>query len=344
MRLVHWLQVPDNPNAKSGMLSTQAELIEAEMGILNVRNVSVCDTGRKEGGLKVPLRRRTITLSPWDDVLNDDDAVHIIHTYPPQTMYDMKRKVFMAHGGPEYCWWSDLYGIMNNWWQITTLLNLCDAAITFFKRDAQFWGEYTDKKIHVVRRGVDLKHWTPVGEKTKYFMHPHLLYCEALRTIKLPFVPIFAVKKIQRTLSQVHLRLVLTDPDQYINWSNLITGLRVEHLCPMILGVVIDPRPMFRGVDIGISPTLWGLVPRVPLEMNACGTPVICFEGMKDYPIYGAKVKDSPEGIASGVFKIWDKIQSDPEGEALRARRVAEREWDIRDMVKGVIKVCEDVM
>jgi len=344
MKLVHWTQIPDNPNAKSGMLSTIAELIEAEMGILNMKNVVVCDTDKKEGGKNIPLRRRSTLTVPWEDVLNDDDAVHIIHTYPPQTMYDMKRKVFMIHGVPEYCWWDDLYGVTNSWWQLTTLMHLCDASITFFKRDVQFWEEYTDQKVHAIRRGIDLKHWTPTGEKAPFFMRPHLLYCEALRNIKLPFVPLFPVKKIQRQLTQVHFRLVLTDPKQQINWSNLITGLQIEHLCPMIFGLVIDPRPMFRGVDIGISPVLWGLVSRVPLEMNACGTPIICFKGMKDYPIYGAKVDDTPEGVAAGVFKIWDKIQSDPEGEALRARKVAEREWDIRNMAKDVIKVCEAVM
>lgn len=344
MKLVHWIQVPSSPNARSGMLSSIAELVEAEMKILNVKNVALCDPAKEEGGIKYPLRNRVVTLQPWDNILHDPDVVHLIHTYPPKTMYDMKRKVFIAHGIPEYCWWDDLLGIAPNWWQLSTMLRLCDATITWFKRDVEFWDNYGEGKIHAIRRGIDLRHWTPIGDRMEYFMRPHLLYADALRLVKLPFSLIFSLKRIQRRLKQVHLRLILTDPKQELKWSTLLTSIQIEHLCPLHLGVVMDPRPIFRAVDIGVSPVYWGLTSRIPPELNACGTPAICYKGMDDSPIYGARVEDSPEAIAAGVFRVWDNIQADPEGEIIRARKVAERNWDIRDTAKAIIKVCESVV
>lgn len=344
MRLVHWVQVPGNPNVRSGMLSSISELVEAEMKILGVRNVALSDPAEEKGGKLYPLRNRTVAIRPWQDVLDDPDAVHLVHTYSPKTMYDMRRKVFVAHGIPEYCWWDDLLGITPNWWQLSTMIRLCDATITWFKRDIEFWEGYGEGKIHSIRRGLDLKHWTLEGEKAEYFMKPQLLYGDALRLVKLPFTPLFALKKIQKRLKHVHFRLIFTDPKQELKWSNLITSLQIEHLCPLILGVVMDPRPIWRGVDIGISPILWGLTSRVPLELMACGTPVICFKGLDDSPIYGLRVEDSPEAVAAGVFRLWDRIQADPEGEAIRARRVAEKHWDIRETAKAIIKVCEKVM
>lgn len=328
------------------MLSTIAELVEAEMKILNISNVVLCDPdpAKEKGGEYYQLRNRTTVIQPWDNVLHDPDVVHLVHTYPPKTLYGMKRKIFVAHGIPEYCWWDDLLNIAPNWWQLTTMIRLCDATITWFKRDVEFWECYGEGKVHAVRRGVDLKFWTPVGEKTEYIMRPHLLYADALRLVKLPFSLLFAVKKIQRHLNQMHMRLILTDPKQELKWSNLITSLQIEHLCPLILGVVMDPRPIYRGVDIGISPVLWGLTSRVPVEIMASGTPVICYKGLDDSPIYGARVEDSPEDIAAGVLRLWDKIQADPEGERIKARRVAEKNWDINDMAKSIIKVCESVM
>ena len=343
MRLVHWINPPPK-GAISGMKSTTFELVEAEIGILGVRNVSLCESANEKGGTRIQMRRRALVTQPWEDQLNDPDAVHIIHTYPPKAMYDMKRKVLAAQGVPEYCWLEDLVSGVSTWWQICALTRLCDATVSWFKRDTEFWSELGSDKVYAVRRGIDLKHWTPIGETHPYAMHPHILYAETMRLVKQPFSLLFAVKKVQRRLKQAHLRIVLSDPKQHIAWSNLITKLNIDHICPVIFGLLKDPRPMFRGSDIGVSPTMWGLVSRVPVELMASGKPVICLRGYDDSPIYGSRVEDSPEAIAAAIFKLWDKIQSDPEGEKLRARRLAEKYWDVRDTAKGIIKVCESVM
>jgi hypothetical protein len=343
LRLVHWHQIPNVKGAISGMLRSIEDLIQAEQSILGVRNVVLCDTDSPQGR-PVTIKGRVVKTGIWEEVLNDPDSVHIIHTYSPRTLYDMKRKVVLTHGVPEYCWWDDILGIRTNWWQITTLVRLCDATISWFKRDTEFWSELGNGNVHAIRRGVDLKYYCPEGEKTEHMMRPHLLYADTMRLVKMPFSLLFAMRKIQRTLSQAHLRIVLSEPAQNIGWSNLITNLEIEHLCPIIFGMVDDPRPMFRGVDIGVSPVMWGLTSRVPVEMNACGTPAICFKGLDDSPIYGARVEDSPEAIAAGVFRLWDRIQTDQEGEKIRARKLAVKNWDIKDTAKAIIKVCEGVM
>lgn len=344
MKLTHWFQASlAAPGGVSGMITSTRELIEAEIGILGPQNVSLCSTDQREGGQPFKLVRMSIATTPWNVALADQDTVNVVHTYMPYTLHDMKRMVFLAHGSPEYCWWDELLKISKNWWQITTLLGKCEAAVCWFKRDAEFWSELTDVKVHPIRRGVDLGYWSP-GERRDPLLHPFLLYADAVRMIKLPFSLLFGVKKAQRVLPYIYLRLMLGDPEAYLPWTNLVTRLNMEHYIPFGLGLVNDPRPLYLEADIGVSPVFWGLVSRVAVEMMACGDPVICFEGGNDDPVYGARVKDSPEGIASGIIRVWDRLFSDPQGEREKARRVAVKEYDIRNTAKSIIKVCESVM
>lgn len=347
MKLAHWVSFPD-AKGKSGLGSSSSELIEAEMELLGPGNVFVCSPHEetKKGGMIQQLRTRSVKLAPWDSVLNDPDMVHVIHTYPPYTIHDMKRKVLIAHGNAEYCWWGTIFNISKGaWWQIVALARACDATITWHNFDAQYWSELTRGEVHVVRRGVDLNYWSPEGEKLTSLVRPHLFYAEAMRIRKMPFAVLFAVKKIQRQLKYAHLRMIMSSPEKNMAWSNLITQLEIDHFCPLIFGLLQDPRSTFRGVDMLISPLKGGLVSRTAVETMACGTPIIAFKGAgADNPIYGRRVDDTPEGIAAGVFSLWDEIQSDPEGVLKRTRGLAVREWDIKDTAKRIIKVCESVM
>jgi len=347
MKLAHWVSLPDN-KGKSGLASSTSELIETEMGLLGAGNVSVCSPSpkTKKGGVIQKLRTKSVRLAPWDSVLNDPDTVHVIHTYCPYTLYDMKHKIVVTHGNAEYCWWNVVYDIAPPaWWQIVTLVRLSDAVVTWHDFDAQYWQELARGDVHVVRRGVDLNYWSPQGERLVSDVRPHLFYADAMRMRKLPFALLFAVKKIQRQLKYVQLRMIMSAPKKNIEWTNLITQLEIDAFCPLIFGLLNDPRPTFRGADMLISPLKGGLVSRTAVETMACGTPIICFKGAAaNNPIYGQRVDDTPEGIAAGVFRLWDKIQSDPEGEQKRARGLAEREWDIKETAKSIIKICESVM
>lgn len=345
MKLVHWIQTPD-PKAISGMLSSFRELLEAEIGVLGIQNVGVCNVVDKKGGIPLNLVKRSMTTLPWEPTLHDPDTVHVIHTYPPLSLHSMKRRVFLAHGIPEYCWWDDIYKMGPPvWWQITTLVRLSDATVCWFKRDVEFWEELTDGKISTMRRGVDLSYWTPEGTKMDlYGQRPMVLYADASRLIKLPFTLLFAIKKAQRVLHDTYLKMILSDPPRDIPWTNLITRLEVDHFVPVYYGPAPDVRELFRSVDIGVSPVMWGLISRIPMELMASGTSVICLRGVDDEPIHGQRVDDTPESMANGIIKVWGRIEADPEGERIKARKLAEVTYDIRNSAKDLIKVCEDVM
>ncbi len=347
MKLAHWVSLPD-AKGKSGLASSTSELIEAEMELLGPGNVVVCGPNpkTKKGGMVQKLRTRSVKLAPWDSVLNDPDTVHVVHTYSPYTLHDMKRKIVLTHGNAEYCWWNVIYDVAPPaWWQIVALVRLCDAVVTWHDFDAQFWQEIARGEVHSIRRGVDLNYWSPQGEKHVADVHPNLFYADAMRMRKQPFALLFAAKKIQRQLKYAHLTMIMSMPEKNIAWTNLITQLEIDHFCPLVFGLLQDPRPRFRGADILISPLKGGLISRTAVETMACGTPIIAFKGAADNnPIYGRRVDDSPEGIAAGVFSLWDEIQSDPQGASNKARGLAVREWDIKDTVKSIIKACESVM
>jgi len=328
------------------MLTSTRELIEAEMGILGAQNVAVCDTvpSSRGGGPPMSLVRGAARVIPWDEAFRDPDAVHVIHTFTPYSLHDMKRKVFVAHGVPEYCWWDEISRKSPNWWQITTLLRLCDATVCWFHRDREFWEELSGGSIHPIRRGVDLEYWRASSYEDP-LVHPYLLYADALRLVKLPFTLLFAVKKVQRVLPYTYIKLVLSDPETYIPWSNLVTGLGMEHYVPMGFGMLSDPRPMYTNADMVVSPVMWGFLSRVPLEAMACGTPIVCLSGVEDDdPIHGVRVDDTPESMASGIIHLWSRIHDDPQGEREKARKLAERHYDIRNTARELIKVCEGVM
>ena len=345
MRLIHWVQI-FSPGNVSGMITSIRELLEAEIRVLGVKNVGICDAVQREGKTYYNLTQRSLPTLPWSSALSDPDAVHIIHTYCPQAIYDMKRKIFFSHGTPEYIWWDDIYRMSPPvWWQMTTLARQCDATVCWFKRDTEFWEELTKGKVRTIRRGVDLSYWVLEGNRLDlYGTHPHLLYADANRLLKLPFTLLFAIKKVQRVYPLAYLKLILTDPPRDVAWSNLVTRLDIEHFVPISFGMIPDLRDLYRSVDMGVSPVMWGLLSRVPMELMASGTPVICYRGTDDQPIHGIRVEDSPEALAGGIIKLWERIQADLYGERLKARKVAEKNYDIRNSAKDLIKVCEEVM
>lgn len=339
MRLVHWISYPET--GTSGFFGSASELMEAEIDLLGEPSIYVCDSMSNEKGKEVKLHRHTLKTSSWD-VAKDPDSVNIIHTYCAYTLHDMKRRIFLSQGVPEYVWWETLKG-ESVWWQVTTLVTHCDATVCWFKRDTEFWRLMTDNKVVNLRRGVDLDFWSP-GIRKDPGVHPYLLYADALRIMKYPLSLLYATKIVQSAFPYTYLKLILGEPAEYIHWSNLVTELRMQHYVPFIFGLIPKDqlRQTYRDVDVVVSPCYWGLTPRTPIEAMACGTPAVCLEG-DDEPIYALRVEDSPQRMAEGIMKLWDRMRDDPEKERMKARGCAEKYWDVKDTVKGILKVCEEV-
>lgn len=344
LKIGHWVQLPKQ-NEVSGLGNTTSELIEAETKIIGEQNVGLLDNhpDGKKGGADFSLRTMTIKSRSWEWALEDDDCVNVIHTYPAWTIEDMKHKVCVMHGVPEYTWWEDIIGKTSVWWQIATLCRMSDATVCWFKRDVEFWQEMTEGKVVCMRRGVDLDYWK-VSEREDPLMHPYLFYADAPRPIKYPFALFYAVKKVQRIHHNTYLLAVV--PDNQIQWTNLLTRLQIDYFTPVVLGMIMkdEVRKYYARTDILVSPTYWGLTPRTVIEAMSCGDPVICFEGDEQNPVHGLRVEDSPEKIAEGIIKLWTRMEADTEGERIKARKCAEQHWNVMDTAKNLIKTCEEVI
>lgn len=75
-------------------------------------------------------------------------------------------------------------------------------------------------------------------------------------------------------------------------------------------------------------------------EALACGCPTILLEGQEDKPA-SAKCFDSPQSMADAIVSLWERIKADPEGERGRARKIAEKNYDIKDTIKALLSVVD---
>ena len=329
MKVAHWLHVAGVSGLKASALSFFIK--ERDLGF----ETGICSPDEKyrEGGERLDLGRAGSTvLKPWSWAMAED-AVNLFHQDLPSVVGKLRNRVFPAHGNPLYCYYSHYLENDDALGFSLHIAELCDLTLVWNRMHIQYWSEFIPKeKIRFVRSGVDLDLWNPEGQKSEFRRHPTLLYADAVRTgsipLKNPFNTLIALKKVAREIPTTRLQLLNVPPKKQVFWAWLVGRLHVESIVEnFLVGVASNMDRIYRGVDILVHPIQGGSISSVGCEALACGLPTIILEGEEDTHA-SMKCRNDPDSIAEAILSLWDRIQRDPEGERIRARRIAEEHYD----------------
>lgn len=347
MRLIHWCNFP-SATAISGMLNSVKEMVECEleMGF----DAGICDASsiaEKDGGKELPLRRQTIKTKPWDWAHERDDCVSIISTGLHEDFHKLPHTISIIHGMPWYCMFVECYQGTSAMGTAMNLPFMTDLTVAWSKLEAEHWSAFTPEKVHHIERGVDLDFWTPEGPKWEHRrFHPQVTFLEVQRPVKWPVTFLFAVKyaKERQGMENMRVQLGSVEQKQQIPWMILITKLGLDRvIADYIVGVHMEPWKYYRSSDMLVSPCHQGLLSRTGVEALACGCPTIMLEGQKD-KYASLKCRDNPLSMADAMEKVWGKVQDDTEKERGRARRIAEKHYDIKNTVKKFVKLADTLV
>lgn len=326
----------------SGMTNSVKEICEAEIE-LGV-DAGICDPLKREGEGEVQLRRRKVDIKPWSWAL-DKECVTFISSSPSDVFYELPHRVYILHGMPQFAFIKQLLTGESSMDTSIAMIRECDASICWSNFEGEYWrAMYPEESIHVVNHGVDLEYWCPDEPEKPFRWHPTVVHADVTRIVKLPFTLLFATKLAQRRIPLLKLNLLSIDPKQQTMWMMMIAKLDLELIVEnMLLGLLVDPREIFRAADIFVSSCQHGLMSRVSIEALACGTPVIVFEGLKD-SYATMKCKDSPSSISRAMVKLWSKMKSDPERIREQARQTAEKHYDVQETAQEFIRIAEGLL
>ena len=344
MKICHFVLLPSKeelekgPPGVSGLTRSIRELLEAELE-LGV-DAGLCNYERKEGGDEVELWRHTVESKPWSWALDAD--ANVMSAIPDLEMFQrLPHPVMFLHAIPFYCFMREAEGKSASMSINYAMLRECEASVCWSEYEAEYYRLLSEKPVHAVTRGVDLEYWRPQkGQEFKW--HPTVVGMDvATRFMKQPFTLLFAAKLAQRRLPRLKLNLLALDQKIQAAWDFLVAKLNMEIILEnMVFGMWPDPREIYNGADILVSPTQWGLTSRVAAEAMASGCPTILLEGQANKPA-SAKCFDSPKSMADAVVDLWGRIEADPKGERRRARNLAEDHYDVKQTAGELIEIVK---
>lgn len=337
MKIAHFCTLPSGKI--SGMTNSVKEICEAELE-LGVE-AGIIDPLNREGGGEVQLRRRKIKVQPWSWAL-DKECVSFISSSPSDVFYQLPHKVYLIHGMPQFSFIKQMLTTESSMDASIGLIRECDVSVCWSNFEAEYWRTmYPEKPIHVANHGIDLQYWCPAEPKTKFKWHPTVVHADVTRIVKLPFTLLFATKLAQKKIPLLKLNLLSIDPKQQTMWMMMIAKLNLELIVEnMVVGLIDDPRDIFRAADIFVSSSQHGLMSRVSIEALACGTPVIVYEGQKD-SYSSMKCRESPKNLSGAMVRLWNKMKDDPEKTREEARKTAEEHYDVKETAKQFIRIAE---
>jgi len=343
MKLCHFVSLPkeedrDKGFRVSGLTRSIREILEAELE-LGV-DAGFCNYQNEAGGDEVRLWRRTVQSKPWSWALDAD--ANIMSAIPDVEIFQrLPHRIAFLHAIPFYCFiregWEKSAGMTS----VYSLLRECEEAVCWSNYEAEYYRLLSDKPVHAVTRGVDLEYWRPTkGQEFRW--HPCVVYMDiSKRFMKQPFTLMFAAKLAQRKIPRLKLNLFALEQRMQSMWTMLLAKLNMEIIVEnMVLGLWPEPREMYNGADILVSPTQWGLASRVAAEALACGCPTILLEGQEDKPA-SAKCLDRPSSMADAIVNLWERIQANPKAERARARKIAEDHYDVRQTAQDLIEIVK---
>ena len=341
MRIVHWAEFP-KPNMISGLFTSVKEIVEAELEL--GFEAGICDPLHPEGGMEIPLRRRTIKTMSMESVREDPDTVNFLSTGFFEGFYDLPNKVAILHGMPLHCIHVQLFMGRQAMETTINLAKMSDYSICWDRQATEFWKCVTPN-VEYVERGCDLEFWKP-GEKPKSRFRPIITYLEVLRPVKLPLTFLFAMKYVQQRPGMRDLRFNLgcIESRHQLLWWQIIDKLDLDQMAAdYIIGVHLEPWVYYRSSDLMVSPCQKGLLSRVGVEALACGCPVVMLEGSKEKKAT-IKCKDTPLSMAKAIEKVWNRVQKDPDKVKAEARAIAEKHYDVKDTARRFIEIAENLV
>lgn len=346
MKICHFVSLPKKEELEkglpgvSGLTRSIRELLEAELeaGV----DAGVCNYQNEPGGDAVKLWGQTVQSKPWSWALDAD--ANVMSAIPPLGLFQrLPRKVALLHAIPFYCFMKEAGGRGASMTAVYTLLRKCEAALCWSEYEAEYYRLLSEKPVHVLTRGVDLEYWSPQkGQKFRW--HPCAVGMDVGRMmLKQPFTLLFAVKQAQRRIPQLKLNLFALEKEKQAVWDFLVAKLNMEIIVEnMVFGLWPEPREIYNGADMLVSPAQWGLVSRVAAEALACGCPTILLEGQDDKPA-SAKCFDSPLSMSDAIVDLWERIESDPKGEKRKARQIAETHYNIKNTASELVELIKEL-
>ncbi len=340
-------------NLKAGQVSGLYERVKElhKVGLQLGYDTGICsaDVAKKDGYKLVGAKGKvTFEVKPWS-YSEGDDVVNVIHSHVPDSpkFEQLKHKVILLHGSPEYCVYSEI--IENRWaWSIAVdAIRECELAISWTKRHADFWRQFASdpNKVKYVHAGIDIKRWTPELPQTiKLLHHPAIVYIDMWRPmIKTPLTLLTAIKKVHKEFPTARLHLFNCDSVHQLFWQKFISKLNVASRLVenFKINPLAHPWHIYRAADIIVSPTTYGDISSVALEAMACGTPVVILEGDEHASM---KCKDTADSMAEAIIHLWMKMQKDEKKVRKKARKIITKNYNVADTVKGMAVLYERLL
>jgi glycosyltransferase involved in cell wall biosynthesis len=217
-------------------------------------------------------------------------------------------------------------------------LKTIKGTVTFWKRHQEIWKPFNrDLICEYVPGGVDLDHYTPLGEKERLPGEFNGIYAEMYRYVKHPLFVYCAMAKVHETNPGLRLYGFGCKEGQIQLWSNILSQTGWHNFAPKFGNLHSHIEKIYRGNDFLLSPCPDSS--RVSKEALACGMPVIskCDE-FTDYVM-----TDDIQNIADTVEKMINDLKDDTIKVRKNARKIAEDNFDINNTAKGMIKIYNNI-
>jgi len=343
--VAHWAQYAP---LGSGLYETTKELIQYENRIDGIIAGLVEPDNTKGGNVDTSTDPHLVTQS--HDWAFREANLHMIHSSLTGISARLEPNIFLLHGSPEACLWSELQPF-DRGFSMTTCLQYMErsaAVITFMKRHHWIWSHFDSSgKVRYVQKGVDLERFTPNGMKMKLEGSPAVLYGEVWREIKDPFVTFLGLDEYFKKNPEMRFHPWALG-DKRSMWEAVVhrSGF-IKFLGSYLLsGAQSYPEHWYRGGDMLISPVLMGEPSRVLQEALACGCPVISWDSdnFGDTPSFKKAKAFDPRDLSEKVGELWEEIQSDPKGIRRKARKVAEENYSMKRMADQVVRISREVL
>ncbi len=327
---------------RSGMYETLKELIIAENEIPGVI-----------AGFVNPEKPKGGDSDGWISVMPHSWAVeqatiHVSSYFMTGYSTMQKPRVMLIHGTPEACYEAEKES--GAFISVLGALQNLDASIVMNHRQHDFWKPFDHRDtLHYVDKGIDLTRFTPTGMRIELNGEPAVGIGEVERKggVKLPLLPLWALNEYYKENEKMRLhywgigneRDIM---DIIVNKSNFDRFLGKYRL----LGWQSFPENWYRGLDMVISPSMYGDPSRVNFESMACGCPVIDWDSSArwndTFANMHARALD-PIDMKECVAKLYDKIRADKAKVRAETRAIAEQHYDIRQTAKQIVSILRKV-
>lgn len=337
--IAHWCMFSPG---RSGMYETVKELIMAEMNIHGVL-AGLVDPSDPKGGKSDGWI--TTQSHGW---AAEAATIHVSSWFMTGYSTMQRPRVILIHGTPEACYEAEKE--TGAFTAVVGGLQNLDAAVVMNKRQEAFWKPFDHRgTLHCINKGVDLELFTPKGQSIELDGKPAIGMGEIERRggVKLPLLPYMAIDHYHRENEQVRLHQWGTSDERNILDMIVHKTLYDRWLGKYQLRGFQDyPQNWYRGVDMLLSPSLYGDPSRVHFESLACGTPVIDWDSSArwgdSHATMHARALD-PIDMAECIAKLHDQIRVDKEKVRMEARKTAEQYHDIRQTATELVEILRKV-